>query len=81
MADPDAIADRAMELASKFLETDSREIADMADGKPEVLRLAARILGEQPHTETRASLGPEHLAFTLITAAYDELLQRRRPDA
>jgi hypothetical protein len=80
MADPDAIAHRAMELASKFLETDSRELAEMADGKPEVLRLAARILREQPQTETRASLGPEHLAFTLITAAYDGL-QRGRPGA
>ena len=67
-----------MEMASSFLETDSKKLAEMAGGDPDALREAARILREQPQTQDRASLSPEHLAFTLITAAYEELRGQRQ---
>jgi hypothetical protein len=74
MPEPDAIAQRAMELATTFLEEDGAKLAGMADGDPGALREAARILREQPQQQAKASISPEHLAFTLITAAYQRLL-------
>lgn len=73
MADPDAIASRAAEMAGALLKSGSQEIAEMAGGDMGILREAARILQKRAETQTKPALGVEHIAFGLITAAYDSL--------
>ena len=45
----------------------------MADGDMASLRDAARILQKRAETQERPALGVEHIAFSLITTAYDSL--------
>jgi hypothetical protein len=80
MADPTAIAERALQLANDFLEGESRTIAGMAQGDMPVLLDAARIVRQQAETQAKAALGVEHLAFNLITAAYDALREEANPE-
>lgn len=77
--DPTAIARRAVELATDFLEGDGQELAEMAGGDMPVLLDAARIVRQLADTQAKAALGVEHLAFNLITAAYDSLREKRGP--
>ncbi|HET7339573.1 MAG TPA: hypothetical protein VFK22_08495 [Candidatus Dormibacteraeota bacterium] len=79
--DVENIADRAMELASAFLDANSKELARLSGGSMDVLRDAARVVQDrQAHTERSAAMSAEHLAFTLITAAYDSLRRERNPE-
>lgn len=81
MSDAKKVAERAIELARRYLEADSRELAQLAGGNMDVLREAARVVQQhQSHPEGTSVLSPEHLAFTLITAAYDILRREHRPD-
>ena len=72
--DAKKVADRAIELAKAYLDTNSKELARLSTGSMDVLREAARLVHDrQSHTERSAALSAEHLAFTAITAAYDSL--------
>jgi hypothetical protein len=75
MAKADVIAARALELAYSRLEQETAEILEMAEGDPDVLYRAADVL------QTRSPLrAPEHIAFSLVTAAFDTLRPKaRRP--
>jgi hypothetical protein len=78
---PDAadIARRAVEIASSYIENESKRLADMAGGDTTLLRDAARIVQEQPPAANSGGLSAEHLAFNLITAAHE--LVRHKPPA
>lgn len=79
MSDPKQIARRAVELATEFLEGESQELAGMASDDMQVLLEAARIVRQKADSQPKAALGVEHLAFNLITAAYDSLKERQGP--
>jgi hypothetical protein len=79
MADADAIARQALEFASDYLHENQAKIIEMSGGDLELLHQAARIVQSRGQSHTKASLSPEHLAFTLITAAYESL--REEPKA
>lgn len=72
MRDPEAVAREALELAAEYFDVNSKKFADEARGNPVTLRDAARIVKERT-PEHRTSHSPEHLAFTLITVAYERL--------
>ncbi len=74
MRDPEAIAEEAPDLAAEYFDVNSKKLADEARGNPEALRDAARIVKERT-PERRTWLSAEHLAFALITIAYDLLRQ------
>lgn len=79
MADAGAIANQALELAARYLDQDSQELVKMAGGDMDLLHDAAKIVQAHAQSHQRASLSSEHLAFTLITAAYESL--RDKPKA
>lgn len=80
-ADVKKVADRAMQLANAYLDANSKELARLSGGSMDVLRDAARLVqGQQSHTERGPASSAEHLAFTLITAAYDSLRRERNPE-
>jgi Flp pilus assembly protein TadB len=79
--DVQKVADRAMQLANAYLDANSKELARLSGGSMEVLRDAARLVQDrQSHTERGSAMSAEHLAFTLITAAYDSLRRERNPE-
>ena len=79
--DAEKVADRAIELAKAFLDTNSKELAQLSGGSMDVLRDAARTVHDrQSHVQHSAALSAEHLAFTAITAAYESLRQQHNPE-
>jgi hypothetical protein len=79
MADAEAIARRALEFAGTYLDANRRAIVEMAEGDLDRLHQAAKIVQAQAQSHQKTSLSREHLAFTLITAAYESL--RDKPTA
>jgi hypothetical protein len=76
MADAAKIAERALNVAAAFLKDARREIVDLADGDLEALFQASQIVRDTASGGRASEHSGEHLAFSLITAAYQEL----RPD-
>ena len=72
------IARRAIEIASSYIEIESKKLADMAGGDTKLLREAARIVQQHPQGPAGAGLSAEHLAFNLITSAH-ELIREKPP--
>ncbi len=78
MATASEIADRALELAAGFLDGSSSEIADLAGDDGKVLYDAAQIVRGRAEGGPHSAHSAEHLAFSLITAAHEQL-RREQP--
>jgi hypothetical protein len=75
MTSASKIADRALELAGEFLEGSRGEIAALAAGDTNLLYEAAQLVRGRAAAGPHTVNSPEHLAFSLITAAHELLRQ------
>lgn len=76
MASASEIADRALELAAAFLDGSREEIAALAGEDTDVLYEAAQLVRTRATVGPHTAHSPEHLAFSLITAAHELLRER-----
>jgi hypothetical protein len=78
MSDPSKIAQEAMRLATSFLDEATSAVLDQAEGDLQALFDASQIVKD--HAKGPASShSAEHLAFSLITAAY--VTAKESPDS
>lgn len=66
---PEEIADLSLASARRGFEEVIQALVDAAGGDRQVLLVASRIVAQQ---EVGAE-GPEHIAFTYLTAAYRQM--------
>jgi ribosomal protein S2 len=66
---PEEIADLSLASARQGFEEAVQALVDAAEGDRQVLLAASRIVAQQQV----AAEGPEHIAFTYLTAAYRQL--------
>jgi acetylornithine/succinyldiaminopimelate/putrescine aminotransferase len=76
MASDTEIAELAIKLAEDFLRESRDRIVDVAEGDTSVLTAAAEMVRLQSTDVKPSSHSVEHLAFSLITAAHEEIRQR-----
>jgi len=76
MATDTEIAELAVTLAEDFLRNSRLQIAALADGDSAALTSAAEKVRLQETPVRPSSHSVEHLAFSLITAAHEEVRQR-----
>ena len=81
MASASDIADRALELAARFLEESRDDLAGMSGGDHDVLFRAAQLVRERADKGRHVVHSAEHLAFSLITAAHEQLRHAANPPA
>ncbi len=78
MATAQELTDRALQLARAFLEAHSGELTQLADGDTEALSRATRLVHSARLDAAELQRGTEHIAFTLLSAAYVETTRRYR---
>lgn len=78
MSKADEIADRAMALAAGFIDQSESELLELAGGDYEVLFKASRIVRERSTGGPALGHSAEHLAFSLIASAHEELRQQQQ---
>ena len=72
------IADQSMKLANEFTDSTRDRLLEMADGNMELLREAADMVRESSGGGSALGHSTEHLAFSLITAAYKVLMDENK---
>ncbi|HZU76093.1 MAG TPA: hypothetical protein VFA70_04965 [Dehalococcoidia bacterium] len=78
MATAQELADAALQLARGFLASHPLELAALAAGDTAALVQATRLVhGGLPSRPARAR-ADEHIAFALLSTAFQEAVQRRR---
>lgn len=77
MATADELAADALEVANKFLAEQRQRLVEQAAGDLGLLAVAARIVQEEVPNRSPSVHGGEHLAFTLLTAAYEAIRTSR----
>lgn len=70
------IADRALEMADRFIEESRSELVGMAGGDYNVLFQASQLVRERSAGGSALEHSAEHLAFSLIASAHEELRQQ-----
>lgn len=76
MSSADEIADRALELAGGFIDQSKGELLAMAGGDYDALFRASQIVRERSTGGPASEHSVEHLAFSLIASAHEELRQQ-----
>ena len=76
MATAEELAERALQLAERFLSGSVDEIEALAGTDPQVLYDASQVVRSRAEGGPHAAHSAEHLAFSLLTAAHERIRLR-----